>query len=124
MAQRGGGQNDHSLFSMKQLSKGNLFDKIPKYIEKEIFEELLKRPGLSIQRILTQGQTTDWLKQDTDEWVVLLAGSAKLLFEEKNRRVSMKPGDYVQIPAGCRHRVSWTDPGQKSVWLAIHYKNK
>ena len=109
---------------MEQLPKGDLFDNIPKHIEKEIFEALVKQPGLSIQRILTQGQTTDWLKQDTDELVVLLAGSAKLLFEEGNREVKMKPGDYVQIPAGCWHRVSWTDPGQKSVWLAVHYNLK
>jgi cupin 2 domain-containing protein len=102
--------------------KGNLFNKIPRHIKKEMFEVLVKRPGLSIKRILTQGQTTDWLKQDTDEWVVLLAGSAKLLFEDGNRQVSMKPGEYVQIPARCRHRVSWTDPRQKSVWLAVHYK--
>ena len=103
-------------------AKGNLFNKIPKHIKKEIFDVLVKRPGLSIKRILTQGQTTDWLKQDTIEWVVLLAGSAKLLLEDGNRQVSMKSGDYVQIPAGCRHRVSWTDPRQKSVWLAVHYK--
>ena len=109
---------------MEQLPKGNLFDKIPEHIEKEIFEVLVEQPGLSIQRILTQGQTTDWLKQDTDELVVLLAGSAKLLFEEGNREIKMKPGDYVQIPAGCRHRVSWTDPRQKSVWLAVHYNLK
>jgi len=107
---------------VKKLSKCNLFNKIPKHIKKEIFEVLVERPGLSIKRILTQGQTTDWLKQDTDEWVVLLAGSAKLLFEDGNRENSMKSGDYVQIPAGCRHRVSWTDLRQKSVWLAVHYK--
>ena len=102
--------------------KGNLFKKVPGRIKKEICEVLVKRSGLSIKRILTQGQTTDWLKQDTNEWVVLLAGSAKLLFEDGARQVSMKPGDYVQIPAGRRHRVSWTHPWQKSVWLAIHYK--
>ena len=105
---------------MKKFPKGNLFTKIPKHIGKEIFEVLVKRPGVSIQRILTQGQTTDWLTQDTDEFVVLLAGRAKLLFEG-NRQKSMKPGDYLNIPAGCRHRVSWTDPKQKSVWLAVRY---
>jgi len=102
--------------------KRNLFSKIPKHIKKELFEVLVKRPGLSIKRILTQGQATGWLKQDTNEWVVLLAGSAKLLFEDGARQASMKPGDHVQIPARCRHRVSWTDPKQKSVWLAVHYK--
>ncbi len=101
--------------------KGNLFAKIPGRIEKEIFEALVEKPGLNIHRILSQGQTTDWQSQETDEWVVLFAGKAKLLFEEGNREVVMGPGDYVQIPAGCRHRVSWTDPSQKTVWLAVQY---
>jgi cupin 2 domain-containing protein len=109
---------------MKQFTKGNLFDDIPRQIDTEIFEALVKQPGLSIQRILSQGQTTDWLKTDTDEWVFLLKGAAKLLFEEGNREVSMGSGDYVQIPAGCRHRVSWTDPAQTSVWLAAHYEHR
>lgn len=107
---------------MKQILKGNLFDKIPGRIEKEIFEELVERPGLSIQRILTEGQTTDWLKENTDEWVMLVAGRAKLLFEEGAREVSLEPGDYVEILAGCRHKVSWTDSQQKCIWLAVHYK--
>ncbi len=33
----------------------------------------------------------------------------------------MRPGDYVLIPARKRHRVEWTDPGQKTVWLALHH---
>jgi cupin 2 domain-containing protein len=103
------------------IRKSNLFDNIPEKIGNEVFNPLVKRSGLRIQRILSQGQTTDWQKSDTNEWVVLLAGGAKLLFEKDNREVCMKPGDYVLIPAGCRHRVSWTDPQQKSVWLAVHY---
>ena len=107
-----------------RISKGNLFDKIPRHIEKEAFETLVKRPGLCIRRILSQGQATDWMKQDTHEWVALLAGGARILFEKGRREVEMSPGDYVLIPAGCRHRVSWTDPRKKSVWLAVHYKKE
>jgi cupin 2 domain-containing protein len=33
----------------------------------------------------------------------------------------MRPGDYVHIPAHQRHRVEWTEPDQKTVWLALHY---
>ena len=28
-------------------------------------------------------------------------------------------GSYLNIPAHARHRVAWTDPHQKTVWLAI-----
>jgi len=107
---------------MSHLRKSNLFVGIPRRIGKEISKALLERPGLSIRRIVSQGQATDWLSQDTDEWVVLLAGAARLLFEKGNRRVSMRPGDHVTIPAGCRHRVTWTDPDHRSVWLAVHCK--
>jgi cupin 2 domain-containing protein len=101
----------------------NLFQGIPEKIEKEISDLLLDKPGLCIRRIVSQGQTTDWLCQDTDEWVVLLKGAAKLLFKEGNREVEMGPGDHVLLPAGCCHRVAWTDPAQKTVWLAVHEKN-
>lgn len=107
-----------------RIHRGHLFDKIPRHIEKEVFKTLVKRPGLCIKRILSQGQTTDWMKQDTHEWAVLLAGGARILFEKGGREAEMSPGDYVLIPAGCRHRVSWTDPRKKSVWLAVHYKKE
>jgi cupin 2 domain-containing protein len=32
----------------------------------------------------------------------------------------MGPGDWLEIPARCRHRVAWTDPNQETVWLAVH----
>jgi cupin 2 domain-containing protein len=32
----------------------------------------------------------------------------------------MRPGDYVNLPAHCRHRVEWTDPERETVWLALH----
>jgi cupin 2 domain-containing protein len=104
----------------RPLQKTGLFDRIPRKLRREISQTLFQRPGLSIHRIVSQGQTTDWLTQDFDEWVVLLSGAARLLFEKEGRARSMKPGDYIHIPAGCRHRVTWTDPAKKSVWLAVH----
>ena len=32
----------------------------------------------------------------------------------------MGPGDWVWLPARCRHRVAWTDPDAPTVWLAVH----
>lgn len=101
---------------------GNIFSNIPEHLPKELFEPLLSRPGFTLTRILTQGQSTDWLDQDEGEWVILLAGAAKLLFAEGNREITLKPGDYLCIPAHARHRVIWSDPEQKTIWLAVHYK--
>ena len=64
----------------------------------------------------------EWCDQSTDEWVVLLAGAARLTFENPGQVYEMKPGDYVNIPAHRRHRVDWTDPNNSTVWLAIHYQ--
>lgn len=103
---------------------GNLFSHIPDHAPKEIFEQLLKTPHFELKRIVSAGQTTppgEWYDPDTDEWVVLLSGGARLLYEGEEQEREMRPGDYVLIPARTRHRVEWTDPHQKTVWLALHH---
>ena len=103
---------------------GNLFEGIPESISEEIFDTIIKSKDLKVERIVSWGQITplgQWLEQERDEWVVLLTGSAKLLFEGEDSAIQLNPGDYVHIPAYCRHRVEWTDSEQKTVWLALHY---
>ena len=104
----------------KRITKRNIFTNIPKRVAKEKVNLLLRRRGISIKRIISHGQVTDWLKQDTDEWVILLAGKARILFEGRKREVELRDGDYLFIPAGCRHRVTWTDPKRDSVWVAVN----
>jgi len=29
-------------------------------------------------------------------------------------------GDWLHLPAHCRHRVVWTDAAQPTIWLAVH----
>ena len=92
----------------------------------EILEELLATDAVRIERIVSTGQSTppgEWYDQENDEWVVLLSGRAQLLFENDGRTVEMCPGDYVHIPAHIRHRVEWTDPDERSIWLAIHFRS-
>jgi cupin 2 domain-containing protein len=36
----------------------------------------------------------------------------------------LNTGDYLNIPAHCRHRVDWTDPSRTTIWLAIHYGDR
>lgn len=104
----------------------NLFSGIPAELPHEDIEILLETPGFLLERIISAGQATppgEWYDQDTHEWVVLLAGAAGLLFAGETRVRVMRPGDYVLIPAHCRHRVEWTDPEQKTVWLALHFRD-
>jgi len=90
----------------------------------EDLRTLVETGAVRIERIVSRGQESPdgfWYDQEWDEWVLLLAGAARLHFEGSVDELNLVPGDYVRIPAHCRHRVSWTDPEQDSIWLAVHY---
>ncbi|WP_248920208.1 cupin [Pseudomonas entomophila] len=90
----------------------------------EQFDDLLRRPGLRIERIVSSGQASPagfWYDQAEGEWVVLLSGSAGLRLEHEPQARVLRPGDYLDIPPHCRHRVEWTEAGVATVWLAVFY---
>lgn len=60
-----------------------------------------------------------WYDQQQDEWVLLVAGSAVMAFEDGSQ-VLLAPGDHLLIPGGCRHRVAETDAHGPTVWVAVH----
>lgn len=106
------------------MNQGNLFDDVPIELAEERFDALASGTGAHIERIVSTGQTTppgQWYDQNRAEWVVLLQGAAHLLFEGDTAPVELAPGDWVEIPAHCRHRIVWTPPDRTSVWLAVHY---
>lgn len=101
----------------------NILADLPRALPDEAFETLAEAGDVRIERIVSNGQATpegEWCEQGWAEWVLLLAGSAGLQIEGETQPHALKPGDYLMIPARCRHRVAWTDPGQKTVWLAVH----
>jgi cupin 2 domain-containing protein len=105
----------------------NLFTHITQASESEVFETLLLTDDLKLERVVSTGQATppgQWYDQDRDEWVVLLSGSAGLLFDGEREIRVMQPGDYLLVPAHTRHRVEWTATGAETVWLALHYTTK
>ncbi len=57
-----------------------------------------------------------WYDQAQAEWVVLLAGSATLEFEDG--MLTLAAGDALLIPAHLKHRVARS---QAAVWLALHF---
>ncbi len=106
------------------MKPGNIFSDIPDLAKDEIFETLLKTDHSKLERIISSGQATppgEWYDQPTNEWVILLKGSAGLLFEGNKEVIVLHPGDYVHISAHQRHRVEWTDREQETIWLALHY---
>ncbi len=88
----------------------------------EEMTDLLKRPGVRIERIVSTGQASPpgfWYDQAHDEWVMLLSGAAGLEIEGEGE-LRLAPGDYVFLPAGRRHRVTFTAEGEVTVWVAVH----
>ena len=92
--------------------------------------ELLAAPGLRVERIVSTGQASPpglWYDQDRAEWVLVLSGSAGLLFEGEDGPRVLGPGDHVLIPARARRRsrhspglrvelLTEGDPHGKPVW--------
>lgn len=107
------------------MRTGRLFANLPANAQPdEQTDDLVRAPGVLIERIVSTGQRTPdgtWLTQDRDEWVVLLRGHATLRFEGESRDTPMAAGDYIHIPANTRHRVEQTAEHEPTVWLAVHY---
>ena len=105
------------------VMKKNIFANIPSNIPEEIIESLIDSDGIKIERIISKGQVSPkdfWYDQDKNEFVILLKGSAKLLFEN-DEQIILNAGDYIIIPAHKKHRVEWTDPETETIWFAIFY---
>jgi cupin 2 domain-containing protein len=107
-------------------SDGNIFAELPlTALTHEVVSELLSSRDLRIERIVSTGQASPadyWYDQEWHEWVILLHGSAQLLFQDEDDARFLRPGDFVHILAHRRHRVLSTDPEQVTVWLAVHYR--
>ncbi len=102
----------------------NIFAGIPWNLPDEMSETLLQATNFRMERIISRGHVSPegfWYEQAQAEWVMVIRGGAGLQFEESGRIMEMGPGDHVNIPARCRHRVAWTAPDVETVWLAIHY---
>jgi len=90
----------------------------------EVYTELLARPGVRIERIVSTGQSSPpgfWYDQQEAEWVLVLAGEALLRFEDEPEPRRLGAGDFVDIAPRRRHRVEWTEPAQPTIWLAVFY---
>ena len=101
----------------------NIFAPVAASSPEEHVEVLWSSENLRIEKIVSRGHATppnQWYDQDADEWVLLLAGSARLQIEGYADLIALRPGDFLLLPAHQRHRVDWTDPNQATIWLAVH----
>lgn len=105
------------------MNPANIFAGIPGELPEEIFDAIITGDHLRIERIVSRGHRSPaagWFEQAWGEWVLVLRGAARLEFEDEGEMV-LGPGDHVCIGPGRRHRVVWTDAGQDTVWLAVHF---
>ena len=85
---------------------------------------LVERGNLRIERIVSTGQAISegqWYDQDTDEWVLLVEGAAGLRIDGESEDRRLNDGDWIFLPAHCRHRVTWTRAAPPTIWLAVHF---
>ncbi|MDY0042271.1 MAG: cupin domain-containing protein [Desulforhabdus sp.] len=105
----------------------NIFTEMAsEHFSDELIEHLVMARGVRIERIVSNGHSSPegfWYDQEQDEWVMVLKGSAGLLFEGSDEVLKLNSGDWIDIPAHKRHRVEWTDSGEKTIWLAVHYNS-
>lgn len=110
------------------VTSGNLRGEPPlRPREAEIVDVLLERPNVRIERIVSTGQATpegEWYDQETDEWVLVVAGAARLRIEGEDQDRDLGEGDWILLPARCRHRVNWTRTEPPTIWLAVHLRSK
>lgn len=104
---------------------GNLLADLPDARQAEMLQCLLEQGPVRVERIVSRGQATPagtWYDQDHAEWVLLVTGGAVLHLDGEAASRRLDPGDWLYLPAHCRHRVVWTMPEQETVWLALHWK--
>jgi len=100
----------------------NLLSSLPATLPDEITDTLVQAKHVRIERIVSEGHVSPpefWYDQEENEFVLLAQGAARLRFEDSV--IEMKPGDWIDIPAHRRHRVEWTTPDERTVWLVVFY---
>lgn len=105
------------------MKKINILQNIPNTLKDELFEDIIKSDTIRVERIVSQGHISPdvgWYESSQNEWVILLEGSASLTFES-GEILTLASGDYINIPALKRHKVSYTSSSPKAIWLAIYY---
>lgn len=111
-----------SMSSQKPLTS-SFYENLPQGEKNEVFEALVKTDKILIERIVSEGQTSEtWYDQEEDEFCCVLRGAAELIFEGVEEPIPMDPGTWVMIPAHTKHKVSRTHESEQTIWIAIKWK--
>ena len=97
-----------NIFDVKNIDK-----------TKEIVEILKENENVKIEKIISTGQTTEWMEQEKEEFVMLIQGEA--IIEYDNKKQELRAGDTVIIKKNEKHRVSYTSENPYCIWLCVFY---
>jgi len=100
----------------------NILTALPPVGGDEAIATLLTGDGMRVERIVSYGHVSPpgfWYDQNDAEWVLVISGCARLSIEGEASDRDLGPGDSLFLPAHCRHRVAWTRPRERTVWLAV-----
>jgi cupin 2 domain-containing protein len=107
------------------VKAGSLKRNLPsRPLPEEVVEILVERVPMRIERIVSTGQTTkegQWYDQESDEWVLWVAGAARLRIEGEDQDRELTEGDWILLPARCPHRVTVTQSEPPTIWLVVHF---
>jgi cupin 2 domain-containing protein len=104
---------------------GDLTGGIPADLPEELITPVVTGRGMRVERIVSRGHVSPagfWYDQEEDELVLLVAGEARLHIEGETEERTLGPGQWLDIPAHVRHRVTFTVPDRETIWLAIFYR--
>jgi cupin 2 domain-containing protein len=111
--------------STSPLQPANIFAELLLSSAAEHSTTLVDAPAVHVERIVSPPghgmPANEWYDQTRDEFVLVLQGRGALVFDGQEGEIVLNPGDYLRLPAGVRHRVSWTDAHQPTIWLAVHH---
>lgn len=97
----------------------NLLENLEFSSDEEVEEIIYEDEKMRVLRTMSLDQETDYMTQDEDELVILVAGEGSI--QTKNEIIKMKPSDCIYIPYGQPHKVVDQD---KAVWFCVFIKNK
>ena len=107
------------------MKSGRLSVPLPPSATEEAVDVLVDSDHCRIECIGSRGHTSPedfWYDQPWPEWVAVLKGSGTLRFADGRPDAVLAPGDWILIPAHCRHRVEKTAADEETIWLAVHYR--
>ncbi len=100
----------------------NIFDlpEMTEPLKEELVTILAADSQVRLERVVSQGQTTDWYNQEETEFVLLLQGQATLEFIAQDP-LELSAGDMVLLSPHEIHRVSYTSQEPPCVWLCFFW---